>query len=307
MIAGVTVKLFDTHCHLDIHTFDGDRDAVFARAHANGVARFLNPAFDLASSRRAVALANSHVHVDVDAVCAVGIHPNSIDQLNTEGINELRGLAQAVADNDDGQHMLDVHQLLSSRRLRRVVAIGEIGLDYHWSKFPRQQQREGFIRQIELARELGLPVIIHCRDSAKPAGAYADCLEILADHAAPTPAALPDQSLAPNRGILLHAFAGSPAEARFAFERGWYIGVGGPLTYKNAHELRRIVQQAPLEQIVLETDAPYLTPEPHRGQRNEPAHVRLVAERLAELRGMPLDEIAHITFTNASHLFGLAR
>ncbi len=276
--------LFDTHCHLDTPAFDTDRDDVFARAYANGVVRFLNPAFDLASSQRAAALAQARE----DVVCAVGIHPNDIGSLtsgslNAECLTELKALAQAS---------------------RKVVAIGEVGLDYHWDSFPRQQQREGFVQQIELAQELGLPVIIHCRDAAKPAGAYADCLEILAVHS-PPPQPSP-VGTGEGAGVLLHSFAGSPAEARFAFDRGWYIGVGGPITYKKAHELREIVKRAPLEQIVLETDAPYLTPEPHRGQRNEPAQVRLVARKVAELRGMSLEEIAHITFTNAQRLFGLA-
>jgi TatD DNase family protein len=297
--------LFDTHCHLDTPSFDDDRDEVFARARANGVTRFLNPAYDLISSRRAAVLAQARD----DTVCAVGIHPNDIGSLNDECLSELRQLAE------------------SSEQRNKVVAIGEIGLDYHWDKFSRPQQRDGFVRQIALAQEFGLPVIIHCRDAAKPAGAYADCLEILAEAAeAPTPDPSPANRNSQERGgrtplsrsdgrgvggegfrVLLHSFAGSPAEARFAFERGWYIGVGGPITYKKAHELREIVKRAPLEQIVLETDAPYLSPEPHRGRRNEPAHVRLVAEQVAELRGLSIDEIAHTTFTNAQRLFGLAR
>ena len=271
--------LFDTHCHLDTPSFDADRDEVFARAQASGVVRFLNPAFDLASSRRAVALAQARE----DVVCAVGIHPNDISSLNIECLSELKLLAQAS---------------------RKVVAMGEVGLDYHWDSFPRRQQREGFVQQIELAQVLGLPIIIHCRDAAKPAGAYEDCLEILAAFTLKLPS--PPAPLPKERGVLLHSFAGSPAEARFAFDRGWYIGIGGPITYKKAHELREIVKRAPLERIVLETDAPYLTPEPHRGQRNEPARVRLVAEKVAELRGVSLEEIAHITFTNAQRLFGLA-
>jgi TatD DNase family protein len=263
------LTLFDTHCHLDTVAFDADREAVFARARASGVSHFLNPAYDLASSQRAVALAQSRQ----DVVCAVGIHPNDIGSLNDECLSVLKQLA----------------------RNSNVVAIGEIGLDYHWDAFPRPQQREGFVRQIALAQELGLPIIIHCRDAAKPAGAYEDCLETLAE----------SDSHREGR-VLLHSFAGSPAEARFAFEHGWYIGIGGPVTYKKAHELREIVRRAPLEQLVLETDAPYLSPEPHRGQRNEPAHVRLVAEKVAALHSLSVEQIAHITFTNARRLFGLA-
>ena len=255
------VTLFDTHCHLDTPAFDADREAVWARAQAAGVSRLLNPAYDMESSRRALALAETRA----EFVCAVGIHPNSIAELTGDCLYELEQLAASP----------------------KVVAIGEIGLDYHWDTHPRPRQHEGFVQQIQLAQRLRLPIIIHCRD------AYDDCMEILldetkGDHATP---------------VLLHSFAGSPAQARVAFEHGWYLGIGGPVTYKKSHELRDIVKRAPLEQLVVETDAPYLPPEPHRGQRNEPAYVRLAAERIAELRGVALEQIAHITLTNAQRLF----
>ncbi len=256
--------LFDTHCHLDTELFDADRDDVFARAYAAGVTQFLNPAYDLASSRRAAQLANGRA----DVVAAVGLHPNDIGHLDDACMSQLETLAAT----------------------ERVVAIGEIGLDYHWDTHPRPLQRAGFVRQFALAQRLQLPVIIHCRD------AYDDLMETLAEIDVGTTAQ-------PRVPVLLHSFAGKPAHARAAIAQGYFLGIGGPLTYKNAHTLRDVVQSVPLTQLVLETDAPYLPPIPHRGQRNEPAYMRLVAEHLATLLHMPLDELAQVTTANAKRLF----
>ena len=256
--------LFDSHCHLDTAPFDPDRAEVYARAHAAGVTRFLNPSYDLTSSRRASALAAARP----DTVAAIGIHPNDIGQLSPDCLHELEALARSL----------------------RVVAIGEIGLDYHWDTHPRPLQRAGFVQQFRLAQKLSLPVIIHCRD------AYDDLMEVLAE-------VDPSESSAPRVPILLHSFAGKPSHARAAIAHGYFLGIGGPLTYKNAHALRDIARAVPLENIVLETDAPYLTPMPHRGTRNEPAYVRLVAQQLADLREVSLDQIAEITFTNTQRLF----
>lgn len=259
--------LFDTHCHLDTTAFDADRDDVFARAHAAGLSCFLNPAYDLASSHRAVALAQ----VRADTYAAVGLHPNDIGHLSADCLSELAALATA----------------------KRVVAIGEIGLDYHWDTQPRPVQRAGFIQQFELAQRLQLPVIIHCRD------AYDDLMETLAEIDIDTP----EQPRVP---VLLHSFAGKPAHARAAIAQGYFLGIGGPLTYKNAHTLRDIVKSVPIQQLVLETDAPYLPPIPHRGQRNEPAYMRLVAEQLAQLLETSLEELAKVTSANAQRLFRIA-
>jgi len=260
--------LFDSHCHLDTHPFDADREAVYERAHAAGVTHFLNPAYDLESSKRATALAEARP----DTYAAVGLHPNDIGQLSAECLSEIEQLAQS----------------------KRVVAIGEIGLDYHWDTHPRSTQRDGFVQQFRLAQKLELPVIIHCRD------AYDDLMEVL-EEVDPTPTGATSKF---NRvAVLLRSFAGKPAHARTALTKGYFLGIGGPLTYKNSHTLREIVKTAPLSQLVLETDAPYLTPMPHRGQRNEPAYVRLVAEYLAQLREMSLEQLSDITFTNTQRLF----
>jgi TatD DNase family protein len=266
--------LFDTHCHLDVAAFDEDRDAVFGRAHEAGVTQFLNPAYDLESSRRAVALAQARE----DVVAAVGIHPNDAGEFGGETLNELRRLAYRRFP----PHLSPLPQ--GEREL--VVAIGEIGLDYHWKTVPPEKQAEAFIAQLQLARELSLPVIIHCRD------AHDDCLEILREHG---------QGLS----LVLHSFAGKMAHLRAALALDYHIGVGGPLTYPSAHTLRDCVQAAPIERIVLETDAPYLAPQGWRGKRNEPAYLRQVAERLADVKSMSLDDIARITSDNARRLFRL--
>lgn len=253
------VELFDTHCHLDAAAFDPDRGAVIARAHAAGVARFLNPAYDLESSRRAIALAQAYANV----VAAVGVHPNQAGDFGEAHLAELRTLAHAP----------------------RVVAIGEIGLDYHWQTTPRDRQAEVFIAQLALARELNLPVIVHCRD------AYDDALVLLREHG---------RGLV---GLVMHAFSGRPEHLRAALALDFYIGVGGPVTYPNAHVLREIVKAAPLERIVVETDAPYLAPQSHRGRRNEPAYAVEVARKIAELRGISTRDIARVTTDNGWRLF----
>jgi TatD DNase family protein len=257
------LRLFDTHCHLDIELFDADRDAVLERAHAAGVTRFLNPAYDLESSRRAAALAASRE----GAFAAVGVHPND------------------AADFDETR----LHQLRELTGLPKVAAIGEIGLDDYWKTVPPDAQKRAFIAQLRLADELDLPVIIHCRE------AFDDLMAILDDEVA-------DED-APR--IVLHSFSGDVSHAQRAMERGYYMGIGGPVTYPKAQGLREIARSAPLDRLVIETDSPYLTPQRHRGKRNEPAYVRLVAEKIADVREMLLDDIARITTENANQLFRL--
>ena len=208
-----------------------------------------------------------------DVWAAVGVHPNDIGHLDDHCLCEIEQLSQQP----------------------RVVAIGEIGLDYHWNTFPRQQQIDGFVRQLQLAQRLHLPVIIHCRD------AYDDLMETL-DEIDPIDG---ERRVA----VLLHSFAGKPAHARAAIAKGYFLGIGGPLTYKNAHTLRDIVRATPLAHIVLETDAPdippqwlYLTAEQRAAgarSRNEPAELPRIAETLAALRGWTLAETAAVTCANA--------
>ncbi|HEY3341366.1 MAG TPA: TatD family hydrolase [Anaerolineae bacterium] len=251
---------FDTHCHLDVHEFDVDRAAVLERAAAARVTRILNPAYDIESSRRALTLAQQNDHV----IAAVGIHPDNLAAMNEESLAQLWILAKQP----------------------KVVAIGEIGLDYHWNTFSHEIQHAWFVQQLNMAQQLNLPVIIHCREG------YDDMLDILS-------------TVQPRVGILLHSFAGDIAQAERALKMGCMFGIGGPVTYKNADELRRVVAQTPLERTVLETDAPYLPPHPYRGKRNEPGFLPLTADRLAALHNMSIEEVAHTTTANAIRFFGL--
>jgi len=251
--------LTDTHAHLDFPQFDSDREEAIERALAAGVSRILNVGADLASSRRAVALAKAHPQI----YAAVGVHPHDAKTLTEEVLTELRELA----------------------RHPQVVAIGEIGLDFYRDLSPRDVQRQAFERQLALARELDKPVIIHDRE------AHAEVMDTLRRW----------QGL---RGVL-HCFSGSLEMARRAVELGFYISIAGPVTFKNARRLPEIVRQLPLERLLIETDCPYLAPHPHRGERNEPAYVRLVAEAVAEIKGLPLEEVARVTTANTQTLFGL--
>jgi len=257
-------ELVDSHCHLDAPQFDADRDAVIARMAESGVRYAINPGVDLPSSRAAVALARQHESI----YAAVGIHPHEAKTLDAVALKELKQLATSP----------------------RVVAVGEIGLDYYRDLSPRDVQRRTFEVQLELAAELDLPVIVHDRD------AHDDVLGILRDW----------HSTFDIRAGVLHSFSGDVAMAEQAVAKGVYIGVSGPVTYKNAHRLRDVVRAVPLERLLIETDAPYLTPHPHRGQRNEPAYVRRVAQAVADVRDLILEQVAAQTTANACVLFGLA-
>jgi len=254
------LKLVDSHAHLDSQRFDRDRDGVVGRARAAGVTRIVNPGADLESSRKAVEVAEHHPEV----YAAVGVHPHSAVTVTDGALAVLAELA-------------DSH---------RVVAVGEIGLDYYRDLSPRDRQRQALIQQLALARALGLPVIVHIRD------AYADAMRILDDEA---------QGM---KGVL-HCYSGDLDTARRAIALGWYISIAGPVTYPNAHRLRGVVSQLPLERLLIETDCPYLSPQPRRGKRNEPANVRWVAEQLAETMGVPLERVADVTSMNTEELFGL--
>lgn len=265
--------LIDTHAHLDLPHFDDDRDAVVARAVAVGVTRMVTIGIDAASSREAVALAERYPQV----YAAVGFHPSSAAELDPSVLAELR-------------HLL-AHP--------RVVAIGEIGLDYYWDDTPREVQARAFQAQLDLAVVVGKPVIIHIRSRPDPAhDAHGATWAILSAWAARHPWRGSGRPLG-----VLHCFSGDARLARQAVGAGFMLGVDGPLTYKNAKGLQAQAATWPAESVVIETDSPYLPPVPHRGQRNEPAYVRLVAERLAEARGMSLDEVARATTQAAHRLF----
>ncbi len=265
------MNFIDTHCHLDFDAFEKDREAVIQRAVQQGVTTIINPGADLESSRAAVALAERY-----DAVyAAVGVHPTSTDQLDSAALRQLRELAQHP----------------------KVVAIGEIGLDYYWPHQTERDwpcaspetQRSAFRRQLDLAIELGLPVIIHDRQ------AHTDIMIALED-------TFGGRTRPPVTGVL-HAFSGDIELAEWALDLGFYIGIAGPVTFKKASRLQEIARTLDFERLLIETDAPFLTPHPYRGKRNEPALVRLVANEIAQQRGCSLADVAQRTSHNAQTLF----
>jgi len=261
------LSLADTHCHLDLRQFDGDREDVVARAEAAGVRIIVNPGIDLDSSRRALALAERHRGI----YAAVGVHPNDCAGFDDATLAALRGLA--------------THP--------KVVAIGEIGLDYHWERVPHEKQKLVLRAQLALAADLGLPVILHSRDS------NADLLCEVAQWGA---AIRKKRGAAAMIGVW-HAFSGGVGEAEAGYELGLVLGLGGPVTFQNARGLQALVPQLRPDRVLLETDAPYLAPHPHRGKRNEPGYLALVAQALASLYGMTVETVAAQTTITALRCF----
>jgi len=267
--------LIDTHAHLNSPRFQSDRERVIERAAAAGVKAIINVGASLASSQAAVALAEAYPQI----YAAVGVHPHDAKTLTGNMLEELRALA--------------LHP--------KVVAIGEIGLDFFRDLSPRDKQRQAFKQQLALASEIGKPVIIHDRD------AHSGIMAILRRWACP------ERRSAYGRRVegghnpvgVLHCFSGDLAMAQEAIELGFCISIAGPVTFKNARRLRELVRQLPLEKLLVETDCPYLAPHPHRGKRNEPAYVKFVAQEVARSKGLSLETVARVTSGNAQALFAL--
>lgn len=250
--------LFDSHAHWDDERFDLDRDLLLKTVHDEGVGGIMNAGASLRGCYDSVALANRYPFI----YAAVGIHPGHVDEVDDTVFDELRELAKHP----------------------KVKAVGEIGLDYHYDGYDRDLQIEFFMRQLHLAEELSLPVIIHDRE------AHQDTLDCLSKTGAV--------------GVM-HCYSGSAEMAKVLVRRGFYIGFGGTLTYKNARQVVESAASVPLERLLIETDSPYLPPVPHRGERNHSGHVHLVAEKLAEIRGLSYDEIVRITDENARRCFSV--
>ncbi|BDF03020.1 TatD family hydrolase [[Clostridium] hylemonae] len=253
--------IFDTHAHYDDDQFDEDREELLGSMQAGGVGTIVNISASPRSCRAVVDLARKYPFM----YAAVGIHPDHVGDLNEDFFKEIETL---LAD-------------------RKVVAVGEIGLDYYWDNESHDLQKLWFIRQLELARRHDLPVVIHSRDAA------ADTLEIMKEHA---------QGL---KGII-HCFSYSRELAREYVKMGFSIGVGGVVTFKNAKKLREVVEDTPLTSIVLETDCPYLAPEPNRGKRNNSLYIRYVAEEIARIKNVDYDTVVKQTESNASELYGIS-
>lgn len=276
------MALTDTHCHLDFHQFDADRPAVIQRAIRAGLERILVPAIDWPSSLRVVELSAANTIL----YAAVGFHPTDADKWESDSHAGLRELVS------------------SSQNAGRVVAIGEIGLDYYWVKDPdaRRWQRELLEKQLALAREVSRPAILHLREEAGAwsGRASADLLAILSSWQSAL--AAEDHPLASRPGVL-HSFTGTLETAERALGLNFCIGVTGPVTYKNAPQKRDVIRQLPLDRLLIETDSPFLAPVPHRGERNEPAYVGHIADKIAEIHSKDPAEIASRTGANAARLF----
>ena len=250
--------LVDSHAHIQLDNYLTDRDAMLIRARKAGVHAILVIGFDLQTSHDAIALAESHEGL----YATVGVHPHDAEDFGEKTIEAFRKLAS--------------HS--------KVIALGEMGLDYYRSLTPIALQKTAFERQLDLAEELNFPVVIHNRE------AYHDILPILKARSSRT------------RGVM-HCFSGDVNIMRQTVDLGFYIGIGGPVTYRKANDLQNIAREVPTDHLLVETDCPWLAPQFRRGKRNEPAYIRSTAEKIAELRGVSLDEIAEITTRNFERLF----
>lgn len=252
--------MIDSHCHLDFKNYDGKRERMVAEANAAGVHTIFNIGIDLASSKRSIELAERFECV----YATVGVHPHDAKTLDDYVLSKLSSMAE--------------HE--------KVMAIGEVGLDYYRDLSPRDIQKKVFRAQLELAVDKKLPIVIHTRDS------FDDTYEIVTEYV---------DRLA---GGIFHCFQGDTATAHKVFDLGFYISVGGITTFKNS-DMSRVAAEVPLERVLLETDSPFLTPVPFRGKTNQPAYVKYVCERVAELRGMSPDEVERITDANCRRFFRL--
>ncbi|MBQ7680153.1 MAG: TatD family hydrolase [Butyrivibrio sp.] len=255
-------RIFDTHAHYDDSAFDADREALLAALPERGIGTVVNIGADRASSRASAAMAQQYDYI----YAVVGVHPESAEEVDDACLEELRALAAQP----------------------RVLAIGEIGLDYHYDEPARPIQQEAFRAQLALAQELSLPVMIHSRDAAE------DTLRIMQEtHYA-------------GRRADIHCFSYSVEMAAQYLSMGYDLGIGGVLTFKNGRKLREVVAYAPLDRLLLETDAPYLAPTPHRGERNDSSYLPLVVAAIAEIKGVTEAEVIEVTTANARRFYGLS-
>lgn len=253
--------IFDTHAHYDDEVFDEDRDALLAELPENGIARVVNVGASLASCGRTIELMNRYDYI----YGAIGVHPSETAELNDDAFEWLR----------------------QQCRLEKCVAVGEIGLDYYWDEPDRELQKEWFRRQLNLARELAKPVIIHSRDAAK------DTVDLMTEEHAE------------EIGGVIHCYSYTKETAEVFLKMGFYFGIGGVLTFKNAKKLKEAVAYIPLDRIVLETDCPYLAPEPNRGKRNSSLNIPYVVKALAEIKGVEEEAVRKAAWENAHKLYRL--
>jgi TatD DNase family protein len=306
--------LTDTHCHLDFDKFDEDRQAVIQRALDTGLTRMLIPALDYESALAGIKLAQAHPSI----FAAVGYHPTDLDKWDENSVKALKSLIISNASTLPKEHRDDVSdreeslpsplgilRAAQNNMANKIVAVGEIGLDYYWVKEPEKQAQQRVVlkQQLQLAQDVNKPVIIHMREEEDVwfGQASIDLLQILREWHKTLIAE--KHPLAEKPGVL-HSYNGNLETAQKAIDLNFYIGVTGPVTYKNAEEKRRIIRELPLERLLIETDSPFLTPVPHRGKRNEPAFVAHIADKIAEIHMTTREQVAEITTASATRLFG---
>lgn len=251
--------IFDTHAHYDDSAFDTDRETLLSSLEEAGVKTVVNVGASLSGTRRTVELTEKYPFI----YGAAGVHPDEVGALDETSFQWLK------------------EQCL----LEKIVAVGEIGLDYYWDKENHELQKKWFVRQLHLAHELQMPVIIHSREAA------ADTMDIL------------KQEYRPDIPVVVHCYSYSPEMAREYIKMGYYLGIGGVLTFKNAKKLKEVVAESPMERLLLETDAPYLAPVPFRGKRNDSRKLIHVAEAIGQIKGIPAEEVIRITEENAYRFY----
>ena len=254
------MEFFDSHAHYNDEKFEEDRDELIKSIYNEGVTRLINAGYSLESSKKALEIAEKYDFMNV----IVGISPNDIQELKKEDLEEIENLAKN----------------------KKVVAIGEIGLDYYWNKENKELQREIFISQIQIANKLELPIVIHTRE------AIYDTLEILKTNNC-------------NKKGIFHCCPLNIDLVREGLKLGYYISFAGPITFKNSKNANEIIEMVPLDRILIETDSPYLSPEPLRGKRNDSKNVKYMAQKIADVKGITLEEVAEATYNNAKTIFGI--
>lgn len=260
------MKFFDTHAHYNDEKFDEDREQIIQETYKSGISKFVVAGYNIESSKKAIELSNKYEFMY--SIC--GISPNDVPQSEEELWKDIEEISKIIKQNNN----------------KKLVAIGEIGLDYYWKKENKELQKQAFIAQIKLANELNLPIVIHSRDAS------VDMIQILKDNPV-------------NKKGIFHCCQLNQELVRQALELGFYISFAGPITFKNSKNAPDVVKMVPLEKIVIETDSPYLSPEPNRGKRNDSRNVKYVAEKIAEIRDASIEEIAKITYENAIRIFNI--
>lgn len=260
------MEFFDSHSHYNDEKFNEDREQIIEETYNASITKFVCAGYNIQSSIDSLQLSKKYEFIY--SIC--GISPNDIPQTENELWKEIEKISEIIKENND----------------KKLVAIGEIGLDYYWNKENKELQKQAFIAQIELANELKLPIVIHSRDAS------VDTIEIIKTHPV-------------NKKGIFHCCQLNQEMIRQALELGYYISFAGNITFKNAKNAADVVKMVPMERILIETDSPYLSPEPHRGKRNDSRNVKFVAQKVAEFKGISLEEVAQVTYENAKKIFDI--